>query len=68
MTDDIQQRLTDLARALNTLPLFEREVVVYHYYDGLTLEEVAEHFDTDVEEVKAAHAKALETLQALWRY
>ena len=57
--------LEALAEALEALPERERDVIVLHYYHGLTLKEVAVHMRLAYSTVKLCHGKTLERLQQM---
>ena len=58
-------RLEALAEALEALPERERDVIVLHYYHGLTLKEVAIHMRLAYSTVKLCHNRTLERLQQM---
>ncbi len=45
------------------LPLEYRTVVFMHYFDGLSLREIAERTDTKIETIRTRHKRALERLR-----
>ena len=57
--------LEALAEALEALPERERDVIVLHYYHGLTLKEVAIHMRLAYSTVKLCHNRTLERLQQM---
>lgn len=52
-----------LATALEKLEKRERDIIVFHYYDGLTLKEVGEKLGISYAYVKILHNKALSELK-----
>ena len=59
--------LEALAEALEAIPLRERDVIVLHYYQGLTLKEIAVHMRLAYSTVKLCHSRALEMLGQMLR-
>ncbi len=57
--------LEALAEALEALSERERDVIVLHYYHGLTLKEVAVHMCLAYSTVKLCHNRALKLLQQM---
>ena len=57
--------LEALAEALEALSERERDVIVLHYYHGLTLKEVAVHMRLAYSTVKLCHNRTLERLQQM---
>ena len=55
--------LEDLADALMTLPMRERDLILLHYYKGLTLKEVADRMGMSYINAKVVHKKALTGLR-----
>ena len=65
--DDLlnNEMLEELADALNTLPERDRDLVVLHYYHGLTLKESAEKLGMSYSNAKLVHNKSLVVLKRL---
>ncbi len=65
--DDLlnNEMLEELADALNTLPERDRDLVVLHYYHGLTLKEAAEKLGMSYSNAKLVHNKSLVVLKRL---
>lgn len=61
-TPEPDMELEALAQALEALPERERDVIVLHYYHGLTLKEVAAHMRLAYSTVKLCHSRTLERL------
>ncbi len=57
-----RETLKELAEALKTLSDEERQVIVYHYYDGLTLQEISKKIGFSYGQVKLRHASALKVM------
>lgn len=57
--------LEALAQAMESLPVRERDVIVLHYYQGLTLKEIAVHMRLAYSTVKLCHSRALAVLAEL---
>lgn len=57
--------LEALAQALESLPDRERDVIVLHYYQGLTLKEIAVHMRLAYSTVKLCHSRTLAVLAEL---
>ena len=55
--------LDTLADALMTLPERERDLILFHYYRGLTLKEIAERMGMSYINIKLIHKKALTGLR-----
>ena len=53
------ETLSELARALEKLPEKMREIIVYRYYDGLPLTEIAERMGLSYGAIKLWHQNAL---------
>lgn len=60
MPEKKDQALETLADALETLEPRERDILLLHYYSGLTLGEIAERMKISYSYVKLLHNKALE--------
>ena len=59
------QELEDLADALEALPARERDLVILHYYHGLSLKEVAGKMGLGYSTVKLYHSQCLRRLERL---
>ncbi|MFQ5574577.1 MAG: FliA/WhiG family RNA polymerase sigma factor [Terriglobia bacterium] len=59
-----EERKEDVGRAIKTLPLREREIVVLYYYEGLTFKEVAEILSLTESRISQLHSKAVLHLKA----
>ena len=59
--------LEDLADALMTLKEKERDLILLHYYKGLTLKDVAEKMGMSYINAKVIHKKALSGLRAYYQ-
>ncbi|MCR5626413.1 MAG: sigma-70 family RNA polymerase sigma factor [Lachnospiraceae bacterium] len=59
-----EETLTELAEALKKLPERERDLLILHYYEGLTLKVVAEKLDMSYSNCKLVHNKALVELKS----
>ena len=57
--------LEDLADALEALPARERDLVILHYYHGLSLKEVAGKMGLGYSTVKLYHSQCLRRLERL---
>ena len=57
--------LEALAQALESLPARERDVIVLHYYQGLSLKEIAVHMRLAYSTVKLCHSRTLAVLAEL---
>ena len=57
--------LDRLAGALRQLPERERDIVVLHYYSGVTLQEIAEKMALPYSVIKRAHQSALKQLRVM---
>jgi RNA polymerase sigma-70 factor (ECF subfamily) len=65
-TDPLAGEVADLvARAVQSLPPLQREVLVLFEYEGLTLEEVARTVDAEVGAVKSRLNRARESLRLM---
>ena len=60
-----EEELTELAAALRKLPERERDLLILHYYDNLTLKEIALKMGMSYANVKIVHAKAISHLKEL---
>ena len=58
-----EEMLEILATALEKLEKRERDIIVFHYYDGMTLKEVGEKLGISYAYVKILHNKALSELK-----
>lgn len=58
-----KQELETLADALEALPERERDVIILHYYSGLTLKEIADRMRLSYGYVRVVHGKALEEMK-----
>ena len=59
------ESLNDLARALEQLKEKERDLIILHYYQNMTLKEVAEKMGMSYINAKVIHKKALDKMQML---
>lgn len=57
-----EETLRELAEALTRLDRDQRDIVILHYYNGLTLTEIARMMHISYGAVKLRHKKALKTL------
>ncbi|MBR6452630.1 MAG: sigma-70 family RNA polymerase sigma factor [Lachnospiraceae bacterium] len=57
--------LEELADALQKLPERDRDLIILHYYNGLTLKEAALKLGMSYSNAKLVHNKSLVTLQGL---
>lgn len=60
-----QEMLEALATALEKLPERDRDLVVLHYYKGMTLKEAAEKIGMSYSNAKLVHSKSLVVLKDL---
>ncbi len=58
------EELEELAEALGSIPERLRDIVILHYYQNMTLKEVAERMGMSYANVKILHKKALFQLRA----
>lgn len=58
-----EEMLETLAHALESLDMRERDIIVFRYYNNLSLKEIAEKIDISYSYVKIMHKKALENLK-----
>ncbi len=58
-----RETLSELAEAMETLSEEERIVIVYHYYDGITLQDIALKTGLTYGQVKLRHASALKVMK-----
>ena len=67
VADDLlnQEALEELADALEQLPQRERDLIILHYYSGLTLKECATKLRMSYSNCKLVHNKALMELRTL---
>ena len=61
-----QEMLETLASALEKLDAKQRDVIVLHYYSGLTLHQVAERMGLSYSYVKILHTQSLGNLKAFF--
>lgn len=54
-----EERLEELAAALEKLPQRERDVIILHYYSGISLREISEAIGMSYSNMKIIHRKAL---------
>ena len=59
-----EEMLEQLADALESLDERSRDLIILHYYDGLTLKEIAYRMQMSYPNAKVIHKKALRALQA----
>lgn len=60
-----EETLDELAKALTTLELKQRDLIILHYYDGKTLKEIANVFGMSYINAKIIHRKALGNLKKI---
>lgn len=58
-----EARLEELAAALEKLPQRERDVIILHYYSGISLREISEAIGMSYSNMKIIHRKALAGLK-----
>lgn len=58
-TEDLDEQLQTLSKALEQIDERSKQIVILHYYDCLTLKEIAEKLDISYTYVKILHKKAL---------
>ena len=58
------ERLEQLCRALERLDMRSRDMIILHYYSGLTLKVIAEKMQMSYVNAKVVHRKALQTMRA----
>lgn len=58
-----EERLEELAAALEKLPQRERDVIILHYYSGISLREISEAIGMSYSNMKIIHRKALAGLK-----
>lgn len=61
------ETLDALADALTELPERDRDLIILHYYHGLTLKEVAERIGMSYSNAKLVHNKSLVVLERLMK-
>ncbi len=61
-----EEQLETLADALQALKERERDLVILHYYKGLTLKEVADIMEMSYANAKIVHKKALEKMRVFF--
>ncbi len=54
-----EETLEELANALESLAERERDIIILHYYSGLSLKEIASKMDMSYSNMKLVHNKAL---------
>lgn len=59
-----EEMLEQLADALESLDERSRDLIILHYYDGLTLKEIADRMQMSYPNAKVIHKKALRAMQA----
>lgn len=59
-----EETLEQLADALESLDERSRDLIILHYYDGLTLKEIADRMQMSYPNAKVIHKKALRAMQA----
>lgn len=59
-----EEMLELLADALESLDERSRDLIILHYYDGLTLKEIADRMQMSYPNAKVIHKKALRAMQA----
>ena len=59
-----QEQLEELAKALKLLPERERDLIILHYYHGLTLKVIAQKMGMSYANAKVVHKKALNGLKS----
>jgi len=68
LPDEIVERVLEanaLDQLINGLPLAQREVLLLHYAEGLTFEEIGQIVKKPLNTVKSRHQRAVETLRGL---
>lgn len=67
MDDEIiaKENLSELANALRKLPEREMDLIVLHYYDGMSLKKVSEKMGISYSYIKILHNKALKSMKNL---
>ena len=60
-----EEQLDSLADALEQLSERERDLIILHYYKGLTLKEVADRMNMSYANVKIIHKKALDRMRGV---
>lgn len=58
-TEDLDEQLQTLSKALEQIDERSKQIIILHYYDCLTLKEIAEKLDISYTYVKILHKKAL---------
>lgn len=58
-----ERDLSLLESKLNQLPVAQREIILLHYYEGLSYAEISQIMDIKVRSVRALNYRALESLQ-----
>ena len=58
-----EEMLEQLADALESLDERSRDLIILHYYDGLTLKEIADRMQMSYPNAKVIHKKALRAMQ-----
>ncbi len=59
-----EETLEQLADALESLDERSRDLIILHYYSGLTLKEIADRMQMSYPNAKVIHKKALRAMQA----
>lgn len=59
-----EEMLEQLADALESLDERSRDLIILHYYSGLTLKEIADRMQMSYPNAKVIHKKALRAMQA----
>lgn len=60
-----EEMLEQLADALESLDERSRDLIILHYYSGLTLKEIADRMQMSYPNAKVIHKKALRAMQAV---
>lgn len=58
-TEDLDEQLQTLSKALEQIDERSKQIIILHYYDCLTLKEIAEKLNISYTYVKILHKKAL---------
>lgn len=59
------ERLEELAAAMEQIPQRSRDIIILHYYGGLTLKEAAQKMGMSYANIKLVHKKALLQLRSI---
>ena len=62
---EAKEELEELAKALEKLSERERDIIILHYYSGVTLKEVGEKIGCAYSTVRLAHNSAIEKLRKI---